>query len=280
MEKQEQEQTKVLTGRNINECPHCQNGWITRYQIHPEYSKVPTFDCKKCTFCGGTGRGAEQDGRSIMAMAKKSGIPSVFSGKLLHDIDWGIWGQQDGNIPEMKETIEDFIENFDSWVKYGKGLYLFSRCKGSGKSFFSAVIANELIRQGVNVRFVRSADLLNLATDSSKANRGEVTAIEKIKSVKLLILDDIGEKRAGKDYFADVLFDLMDYRLTAGLPTIFTSNYRLGDLPFDEWLVSRINSACVSVSFPEVSIRTAQAKKELADFKKAIHERQSRKKGA
>ncbi len=259
-------------------CKYCQdNGVILEQRISPaeryEYKvAVP------CPLCRGksVGNSERQDFRRA---AREAGIPSIHAGKRLQDFNFGAWGRADASIPEIKESMKDFVENTDLWLKKGRGLYLWSEAKGSGKSFCACILANELLANGYKVRFARCADLLDMATDSSKAGRGEVTQIERLKTVPMLILDDLAENRAGKVYFADVLFKILDYRLSENLVTIITSNFRMRNLPYDSWLLDRLNRVCLSIQFPEISVRTIEAQQELADFRKEIHERQSGKRG-
>ena len=257
-------------------CKYClDNGVVLEERISPR-ERYEFQVAVPCPLCRGksVGNSEKQDFRRA---AREAGIPSVHAGKRLQDFNFGAWGRADASIPELKEAMQDCVEHTDRWSEKGRGLFLWSETKGTGKSFCACTLANELLFRGWSVRFVRSADLLNLATDSSRANRGEVTQLERLKTVPVLFLDDLGEKRSGKDFFMDVLFDLLDYRLGENLITVFTSNFRLRDLPYDSWLLDRLNRVCLSIQFPEISVRTLEAQRELADFRKEIHERQTGK---
>ena len=259
-------------------CKYClDNGVVLEERISPR-ERYEFQVAVPCPLCRGkyVGNSEKQDFRRA---GREAGIPSIYAGKMLSDFNFGAWGCADASIPEIKEVMADFVEHTDLWSGKGRGLFLWSETKGSGKTFCACVLVNELLMKGFKVRFVRCADLLNIATDSSKASRGELTQMERLKNIPVLVLDDLGEKRAGKDFFADVLFEILDYRLTERLVTIITSNFRLRDLPFDSWLLDRLNRVCLSIQFPEISVRTIEARQELADFRKEIHERQSGKRG-
>ena len=63
-------------------------------------------------------------------------------------------------------------------------------------------------------------------------------------TIPLLILDDLGREKT-TDWTRDVLYDLINYRYSHRLPTIFTTNEDLGG--YDEAIASRVMSGVVAV---------------------------------
>lgn len=91
---------------------------------------------------------------------------------------------------------------------------------------------------------------------------GERGTLDRAERYDLLALDDLGMERP-TDWAKETITRLIDARTMRGLPTIITSNYRLGQLR-DIWggvegdrLVSRIAGSCerVEMSGPDRRMR-------------------------
>lgn len=255
-----------------DKCPYCESGFLTAYRIHPEYSENSTFDCTPCPYCGGTGKKRFTSAES-KEMQIKADIPSRFRGVYLDSVDWNAWGV---DFSEGEMFIRDFVENFNDWKNKPCGLYFVSKTRGSGKTFLSAAIGNELLRKGRKVRFLPATDILRIVTDKGKSDRGENTLWDRIRACELLIVDDLGSKKSGGEWHADEVLNLIDHRYSNNLVTIVTSNEPIAKLKFDERTISRLYDSCIELSFPEKSIRTEQAREKKSDFMKSIRERQQR----
>ena len=65
--------------------------------------------------------------------------------------------------------MNHFIDHFSDWSNRGKGLYIFSGTKGTGKTLLSCVIANELMAlYGIRVKFVLISDLISQIKQADK----------------------------------------------------------------------------------------------------------------
>lgn len=260
---------KTPVNRNI--CPECQgNTWILRDVLDANYSQTPFQMAFPCPKCGKTGKQRYTAGESEQ-MQIKSDIPARFRGCYLENIDWTAWGE---DVSRQKAIITDFIENFKKWKEEPSGLYLYSKTKGSGKTYISAIIGNELLRKGCKVRFMPETDILRLVKDKDQANRGDLTTWERIRACELLIIDDFGAKKSGGDWHSDEVKNLIDYRYANSRVTILTSNIELSKLDCDERVLSRLYESEIEVKFPEISIRTQQAKEQKKDFLREVLSRQ------
>ena len=123
-----------------------------------------------------------------------------------------------------------FLANAEDAVDKGKGIYLFSRNAGTGKSTLMAGVRNGLIAKRIKCVFINIKDLLN------EASQRDVTRDTKslydygmFLRIPVLILDDIGVVRLDDGRYGqwvnDTLYELMERRCRNRLSTCFTSNY-------------------------------------------------------
>lgn len=127
-----------------------------------------------------------------------------------------------------------------------RGMYIFGSV-GSGKTLLAACIANELIARGREVLFVVVPDLLDelRATFSNKNETDELTLMQSIRTVPVLILDDLGAHNYS-EWTAGRLYNMINYRVNHRLTTVFTSNFSLSQLEevLDKRTCSRILELC------------------------------------
>lgn len=123
-----------------------------------------------------------------------------------------------------------YVANAEDAVDNGKGIYLFSRNAGTGKTTLMAGVRNGLIAKRIKCVFINIKDLLN------EASQRDVTRDTKslydygmFLRIPVLILDDIGVVRLDDGRYGqwvnDTLYELMERRCRNRLSTCFTSNY-------------------------------------------------------
>ena len=214
--------------------------------------------------------------REIDKKLDLSGIPPIFSQATVHSFDVTRYSTQgDRDTADIaKKAAANFVENYQIMKEHGKGLYLYSQVKGSGKTRLASSIANALVKMyGVDIAFIKSADLISQIQktfNSKEVTKGEI--IETFRKVELLVVDDLALK--GATVFEEgVLYDVMDYRLEHKKPTIFTSNVTIQDLEniYPGGRVNkRIGKMAVEIYMPEESIRDQEADNENAEFEKIL----------
>lgn len=123
--------------------------------------------------------------------------------------------------------IIDFVEAYPSLEQ--KGLYLYGDM-GIGKSYLMAAMARELSeKKGVSTTLLHfpsfTIDVKNAISSGSVKEE-----IDAVKTVPVLILDDIGAEQATSWVRDEVLQVILQYRMLEELPTFFTSNYSFDDL--------------------------------------------------
>jgi DNA replication protein DnaC len=110
---------------------------------------------------------------------------------------------------------------------------------GCGKTHLAAAIANRQIELGTEVFFAVVPDLLDhlRATYAPGSDVSYDELFETVKASPLLVLDDLGTQ-SSTQWAQEKLFQIMNHRYTADLPTVITTNEPLAQL--DERLRSRL----------------------------------------
>ena len=147
-----------------------------------------------------------------------------------------------------------FKEFMDSYLKdkKGKGLYL-SGSFGSGKTYLVAALFNELAKKNISSALVYYPELLRSLKSSFGSDYEE--KFDFIKTVPLLLLDDIGAENTTSWSRDEVLGPILQYRMEEELPTFFTSNLTLSEL---EASLSITNSGTEKVKAKRIIERIKQ----------------------
>lgn len=207
---------------------------------------------------------------------KIAGVPEEFRGLTLRSFDVSIYGSEQSRAmaTRAKQAAVNFVKNFDRIKEeyHGKGLYFWSRVKGSGKTRIGASIANALIQvhmergESIDVRYVVLVDLIEQIKETfdkdSKVKTKDV--IGAVMNADVLVLDDLGVE-SESSFVNQTLYRLLNHRMTKELPTIFTSNIPVEELDLrfrqdDGRIQSRIIKMAFSIAMPEES-----ARKKIAD---------------
>lgn len=137
----------------------------------------------------------------------------------------------------------------------GRGTYL-SGPPGRGKTWAAACCVRLAVEAGRDALLITSKRLLDMVRDDYAA--GFSDSIGWAASHDLLALDDLGLERP-TEWAMETLCSLVDERVAAGLPTVVTSNFTVGQLR-NRWggvhgarLASRLGGACerIEVAGPD-----------------------------
>jgi len=111
------------------------------------------------------------------------------------------------------------------------GWFILTGTYGVGKTHLAAAIANERLRQGHQALLVVVPDLLDYlrAAFSPQSSLSLGKRFEEVRRAPLLVLDDLGTESA-TPWAREKLFQLINYRYVARLPTIITTATELKDL--------------------------------------------------
>lgn len=124
----------------------------------------------------------------------------------------------------VSKVCRRYVENWPKVSEEGLGI-LFSGPVGVGKSYLAAAIAGELVRQRVPTAIISLPRLLTVLTDSKERQ----AAIDRLQRYKLLVLDDLGVER-DTAFAAECVFNVVDSRYEARLPTIITTNMTAAEM--------------------------------------------------
>ena len=167
-------------------------------------------------------------------------------------------------FPDSKETfiqaakaVKYWLENIAEMQKQGMGLYICSGVKGSGKTRLACSMANELMQKyQKSVKFTTSLRILEeiKSTWSARDNAAESNLIRDLTYADILIIDDFGAD-SGKDWINEKFYGIINGRYVDRKITIFTSNYRISQLLYDDRITNRILERSYEIPFPEESVR-------------------------
>jgi DNA replication protein DnaC len=139
---------------------------------------------------------------------------------------------EEENLARAVKVARAFAQNPDGWLAF-TGTY------GAGKTHLAAAIANYRVKQGQPALFVVVPDLLDhlRATFTPQSTVTFDQRFEEVRRAPLLILDDLGTESA-TPWAREKLYQIMDYRYNAQLPTVITTATPIEEL--DPRLVTRM----------------------------------------
>lgn len=131
---------------------------------------------------------------------------------------YGLPPDRAANLHEAFDLARQYADNPQGWLVLFGGY-------GCGKTHLAAAIANHALERGRPVLFVVVPDLLDHLRaafgPNSPARYDE--RFEEVRSAPLLILDDLGTQ-SSTPWAQEKLFQILNYRYNARLPTVVTSN--------------------------------------------------------
>ena len=139
---------------------------------------------------------------------------------------------------KIKESCIGYATSFN---KSSKNLF-FMGGTGLGKTHLSLAIANVVINRGYSVIYGTAQNILG---DLQNENFGRIDNLKyrenEILDVDLLILDDLGTEFKSA-YTVSCLYNIINTRLSAKLPTIISTNYSIDEIEsiYDQRTTSRI----------------------------------------
>lgn len=153
---------------------------------------------------------------------------------------------------KAKNNAIHYVKNFKEIQKLGKGLYIYHKNPGTGKSHLAVAILNALMKNyGVYGRFVVVKDLIdeirNTFNKDSEYTKKEL--VEAVKTVDVLVLDDIGVEDP-KPFVKEELYSILNQRMIHKKLTLFTSNCNYDELKLGPRNVSRIKAMTYPVYLP------------------------------
>lgn len=136
----------------------------------------------------------------------------------------GLMEGKQRNLRTAYQKCLEFAQDPQGWLLVRGGY-------GCGKTHLAAAVANYQLDQGRHALLVTVPDLLDFlrASYAPDAPASFDERFQQIKNTVLLILDDLGTE-SGTAWAQEKLFQILNYRYNARLPTLITSNHELEEI--------------------------------------------------
>lgn len=205
-------------GAGSPSCTTCGGVGYIRYDVpeeHPFFGKV--FDCN----C----RSAQQEASRQDYMRRMGGLGHLADKTFEAFNTSGFHPRDRASLQTAYEASRQFAEHPIGWLIITGGY-------GCGKTHLAAAIANVQIERGDKVLFITVPDLLDHLRSSysqSSEEEGYSNRFEEVRTAPLLILDDMGTE-SPTAWAQEKLYQILNHRYMAQLPTVITTNHSLDEL--------------------------------------------------
>ena len=178
--------------------------------------------------------------------------------------------KDDRKNEKISNVARNYVKNFPEMRANGKGLLLYGPV-GTGKTFISACIANELIDQGYACMVTNFARLINTLQGMFE---GKQEYIDGLNRVTLLVIDDLASER-DTEYVNETVQSIIDARYRSGKPLIVTTNLTAEELkrPADirkQRIYSRLLEMCIPVQVEGKDRRKEKLKDDYKRFEEIL----------
>jgi len=150
---------------------------------------------------------------------------------LYQDMTFATFEVYDHVYPDERKNLERILRVTHSYAENPQGWLLLLGNHGAGKTHLAAAIAQHRRDLGEEVMFLTVPDLLDYLRTAYSPNApvNFDQRFNAVKNVPLLIMDDLGTENASS-WAKEKLFQLIDYRYVAKLPTVITTARQLEEI--------------------------------------------------
>ncbi len=129
------------------------------------------------------------------------------------------------------DNLKRALELAQSFAAEPQGWLVFTGTYGCGKTHLASAIANERVRIGGSALFIVVPDLLDhlRATFNPQSSVRYDRRFDEVRRAPLLVLDDLGTESATA-WAKEKLFQLLNHRYVAQMPTIITTARKIEEL--------------------------------------------------
>lgn len=210
------------TVSELNNCENCKHLFECKNEVegfvyYPEkYEERLKFSYVACKYKKKELK-KEQENKSILYA-----LPKEIKNASMKDIDIN-----DKNRVKAIKFLKDFYDKYGK--KSVKGCFLHGSF-GCGKSYLVAALLNELAKKDVKVIMLYYPEMLRRLKESFNDGDAFSNYMRELKSVDVLLFDDIGAETVTPWNRDEVLGTILQYRMDNNLPTFFTSNFTIDEL--------------------------------------------------
>jgi len=216
---------------------------------YPEDYLEPVYSCKDCKDTGRLSDGSYCHcfrQLAIAMMYEDFDMPAQDRSRRFLDFDLSCYskdtfrqGSEISSFESAKNALaksQSFVENF----KNQHGNILIYGGTGTGKTFLSDCIANELIQRGHTVLYLTAPRLFSVFSQEVFQHTGE-EAYSNIFDAELLVIDDLGTESSNRMVEA-WMFQIINERHLRGGSTVISTNLSLQGISelYTERVYSRI----------------------------------------
>lgn len=197
-------------------CPHCDGLGYVVAAVRPG---EPGFGRAIPCVC----RAAEQEKARLDNLMRISQI-----GALAHCTFESFIPEGHGLTAARQRNLRMAWERAAAYANAPSGWLLLKGGYGCGKTHLAAAIANRQLATGRPVLFVNTPDLLDhlRATFNPESTVSYDERFDQVRNSPLLILDDLGTQ-SNSEWAQEKLYQILNYRYNARLPTVITTNLDL-----------------------------------------------------
>ena len=216
-----------------NDCPVCEGiGWVTLDVPldHPDFGKAVPCRCAL----------EEWNNQRTSRLLRYSNLGPLT--RLTFD---NILPRGRSTDLENQRLFSKAFEAAKAYAENPQGWLVLVGASGSGKTHLAVAIANSCIERGLQASFIVVPDLLDhLRTTFAPGSETSYDELfEQVRNAPLLVLDDLGTQTSSP-WASEKLFQVLNHRFNAQLPTVVTTNAVLGQL--DESLQSRLTDPALA----------------------------------
>lgn len=151
-------------------------------------------------------------------------------------------------VPEMPEpvvsAVRGYVRNINARLDEGRGMWLVGDI-GTGKTTLAMLASKAALDAGRTVAIYSLPRLLNLIRSAIEAEGGMVSFLDRLTSVDLLHIDDLGVENK-TDWVLEQLYSIINTRYEDERAMILTTNLEIAELreQFGERTLSRLLAIC------------------------------------
>jgi DNA replication protein DnaC len=214
-------------------CPLCLDAGYVRQDLpldHPEFGKAVPCRCQES-------ENAEARQARLLRYSNLGSLTRLTFENLIR--------RGRSADPHDQARFQRCVDDAERFAGQPEGWLVLVGASGSGKTHIAAAIANRCIERGTPALFVVVPDLLDHLRAAYRPNAevGYDQLFEQVRNAPVLILDDLGTQSA-TPWAQEKLFQIINHRYNARLPTVITTNIALSK--FDERLRTRLGDPSLS----------------------------------